>query len=52
VGVWQVILVVWLALVLVIGGGSLVAERRGWIKNEHLRRAVRKVYRLDRSDEG
>ena len=30
--IWQVVLLVWLGLVLVLGLGSLVAERRGWIK--------------------
>lgn len=48
--IWQVVLLVWLGLVLVVGLGSLVAERRGWIKSEALRRAIRRVYRLDRPD--
>lgn len=46
--IWQVVILVWLGLVLVLGLGSLVAERRGWIKSEALRRAIRRVYRLDR----
>jgi hypothetical protein len=48
VPVWQVIVLVWLGLVLVLGLGSLIAERRGWITNDALRRAIRRVYRLDR----
>jgi hypothetical protein len=48
--VWQVVVVAFLALVAILGIVSLVAERRGWIKNERLRRAVRRAYRLDRPE--
>ena len=49
--VWQVVIVAFLAAVLIVGVVSLTAERRGWITNERLRRAVRRAYRLDRRKE-
>jgi hypothetical protein len=50
VPIWQVVILVWLGLVLVLGLGSLVAERRGWIKSDRLRTMIRRAYRLDRDD--
>lgn len=49
--VWQVVILVWLGLVLVLGLGSLVAERRGWIKSDALRAMIRRAYRLDRANQ-
>ena len=45
--VWQLVILVWLGLVILLGVGALVAERRGWIKSERLRWAIRRAYRRD-----
>lgn len=42
------VLIGFLAVVLVAGVVSALAERRGWIKNERTRRLLRKLYGLDR----
>lgn len=47
---WQVIVLAWLGLVVLLGIAFLVAERREWINDERLRSAVRKAYR--RHDDG
>ena len=48
--IWQLVILAFLGLVILLGFGSLVAERRGWIKSERLRRAIRRAYRLDRDE--
>jgi hypothetical protein len=45
---WQVVVLVWLAVVLIAGVSYLVADRRGWIKSERLRQLLRRAYGLDR----
>lgn len=45
---WQLIVLIYLAVVLLLGVGVGVAEHYGWIKSKRLRRLIRKVYGLDR----
>jgi hypothetical protein len=48
---WQIVILVYLVVVLVLGVTAALAERFGWIKSQRLRRLMRKIYGLDRGSE-
>ena len=47
---WQIALLIFLAVVLVLGMTAALGERRGWIKSPKVRRVLRRIYGLDRDD--